>query len=84
MLAKLEIPIESDSDALLVPESAVFSADGSDSVYVVADGIARLRRVTLGDSDGDHVEILGGLAAGETVVTGGQEFLNDGDRVISR
>jgi multidrug efflux pump subunit AcrA (membrane-fusion protein) len=84
MLAKLEIPIEVRSDAILMPESAAFSVNGNDSAYVVADGAARLRRITLGESDGSNVEVLAGLAAGETVVTGSQEFINDGEKVIAR
>jgi len=84
MLARLEIPVETKSETLLMPESAAFSVDGVDSAYVVENGAAKLRRITLGASDGRKVEVLGGLSAGETVVAGGQDFLNDGEKVIAR
>ncbi|MDA8426600.1 MAG: efflux RND transporter periplasmic adaptor subunit [Treponema sp.] len=84
MLARLRIPVETRSEALLVPESAAFSVDGADSVYVVENGAAKLRRITLGASDGRSVEVLGGLSAGETVVIAGQDFLNDGEKVDAR
>lgn len=81
MLAKLRIPVETRAGALLVPERAVFSSSGGDSVYVVVEGVARLRAVGLGESDGTSVEILSGLKEGDLVVTEGQEFLSDGEAV---
>ena len=83
MIAKIRIPLETRQDALLIPESAAFSANGSDSAYTVENGRAHLRRITLGESDGSSVEVLSGLSAGESVVTEGQEFLSDGDQVIA-
>ncbi|HTX71367.1 MAG TPA: efflux RND transporter periplasmic adaptor subunit [Rectinemataceae bacterium] len=84
MVAKISIPLETKPNALLIPESATFSANGSDAVYAVDSGRARLRRITLGESDGTRVEVLSGLRAGDTIVTSGQEFLNDGEEVAPR
>jgi RND family efflux transporter MFP subunit len=83
MLAKLHIPVSSSASALLIPEKAAFSAKGGDSVYVVADGRVSLRPVSLGESDGDSVEVLSGLKPGELVVTEAQEFLSEGQRVVT-
>jgi multidrug efflux pump subunit AcrA (membrane-fusion protein) len=47
-------------------------------VYALdADGLAQLRYVTLGSRQGDQVEILSGLAAGEALVN------NPGDRDLA-
>ncbi len=51
-------------------------------VFVVNDEHAVLRPVQTGRSNGPVIEILGGLGAGETVVTDGQFALRDGARVI--
>jgi RND family efflux transporter MFP subunit len=88
MLARVRIPVETRRGALLVPERSTFSENGADYVLVVAldssggkEGSVSRRRVTLGESDGSSVEALDGLSQGELVVTAGQEFLGDGDRV---
>lgn len=51
------------------------------SLFVVADNVARLRRVGTGTVSGDRVEIVSGLSAGETVITRGGFDVRDGDRV---
>jgi RND family efflux transporter MFP subunit len=91
MLARVRVPLETRRGALLVPERATFSENGGDYVLVVSsgpaagaekgEGIASRRLVKLGESDGSHVEVIEGLAEGELVITAGQEFLGDGDRV---
>jgi len=81
MLAKLRVPLATRRGAILVPERATFSENGADFVLVARDGVASKRRVTLGESDGSLVEAREGLAEGELVVTAGQEFLGDGDRI---
>jgi RND family efflux transporter MFP subunit len=91
MLARVRIPLTTRVGALLVPEKATFSENGGDYVFVVSavpdsgsgtvEGLASRRLVRLGESDGSRVEAIEGLAAGDLVITEGQEFLGDGDRV---
>jgi hypothetical protein len=68
--------------ALLVPAQAVQRHGQVSSVYVVQDGVARLRLVQAGVSSGADVEVLAGLDAGESVVTSDHlSRLKDGARV---
>jgi RND family efflux transporter MFP subunit len=63
--------------ALMVPRSAVITRGSLQEVYVVGpDQIASLRYVTLGVPQGDLVEVLSGLSAGEMIVDapGSQEL----------
>jgi len=54
---------------ILAPQSAVVMRGSLACVYALdADGLAQLRYVTLGSRQGDQVEILSGLAAGEALV----------------
>jgi RND family efflux transporter MFP subunit len=54
---------------ILAPQSAVVMRGSLACVYALdSDGIAQLRYVTLGNRHGDEVEILSGLAAGESLV----------------
>ena len=66
---------------VLVPLRAVWRHAGSDAVYVVQDGLARTRRVTVGGKRDDMVEVTDGLSGGESVVVSGVGSINDGVRV---
>jgi RND family efflux transporter MFP subunit len=60
--------VTGEADLLLVPRGAVVERSEMRAVYVVApDGRVNLRQVRLGRSRGTDIEILAGLAAGETV-----------------
>jgi multidrug efflux system membrane fusion protein len=58
--------------AVVVPASAVASGQQGDYAYVVVDGKAQLRQVTVAEARDREVVIGKGIAAGETVVTEGQ------------
>lgn len=61
---------------LSVPRSAVVDDGGVDVVYVQTGGEAFVRRpVELGILDGSFVEVQGGLAAGERVVSEGAYYV---------
>jgi HlyD family secretion protein len=66
---------------LLVPKGAVRSADGHDVVFVIHEGRVERRAVKAGAADGDQVEIVSGLTAGEQVVLEPPATMTDGDRV---
>lgn len=75
----LEVNIVTDrhESALLVPAGAV--TDGT--VWVMDEGRAQRRDVTTGIAGSDRIEVLTGLAAGETVIVGPPEGLEEGDKV---
>ncbi len=66
---------------LAIPLEAVVERGQVRSVFVVEDGRARSRLVALGERRGDRVEVLTGLAAGETIVSPAPPALADGRRV---
>ncbi|HYL37740.1 MAG TPA: efflux RND transporter periplasmic adaptor subunit [Bryobacteraceae bacterium] len=67
--------------AVVAPAAAVVEQGQLQSVMVVAEGTAHTRLVTLGQKQGDLVEILSGLTAGERVVSPRSSTLADGERV---
>jgi RND family efflux transporter MFP subunit len=73
-------------EALLVPVGAVTEAAGAASVGVVRDGRAARQVVTLGARDvlGERVEVVEGLAEGDTVLVGAARGLRDGAAVELR
>jgi hypothetical protein len=55
--------------AILVPRSSVVSRGSLASAYVIdSQGIAQLRYLTIGAVQGDLVEVLSGISAGEKLV----------------
>lgn len=68
-------------DVLAIPAAAVVEYGQVRSVYVVEEGRARSRLVALGERRADRVEVLTGLAAGETIVSPPPSALADGRRV---
>src|SRR5881394_138444 len=69
--------------ALIVPEDAILPLQGSTYVWVVKEGKADRREVTVGVRTAGWAEILGGgLAAGDQVVVGGVDRLFPGAPVM--
>jgi multidrug efflux pump subunit AcrA (membrane-fusion protein) len=69
------------NDALTVPRDALDRLGGRTTVWVVADGLADRREVTVGLEDAERVEIVSGLRAGDRVVARGGDALYAGARV---
>jgi RND family efflux transporter MFP subunit len=68
MYATAEFP-NGVRQAILIPRSSVVSRGSLVCVYVLdARGIAQLRSVTLGAAQGNLVEVLSGISAGEKLV----------------
>ena len=65
----------------LIPISAVRQQDGKAAVFLVHGGIVERRAVTLGSQRGDDVEVLAGVAQGDTLVMKVSENLRDGQAV---
>ncbi len=70
--------------ALTVPVAAITERGQMQWVFVADGGKARGRIVTVGQRNGDSVEILSGLAAGEQVIAPVPAGLSDGARVEGR
>ena len=68
-------------DALTVPVAAISARSSLDRLFVVEDGVAQLRLVTLGVVAGERVVVLSGLSPGESVVVDPPSNLRDRDAV---
>ena len=77
----VDIVRETRADTLLVPREAVLRELQKAHVFVASDNVAEKRAVTLGLEEGDFVEALTGVQAGETVIVAGQGGLKDGSAV---
>jgi RND family efflux transporter MFP subunit len=66
---------------LLVPKSAVRSADGRSIVFVMHEDRVERRAISIGSTIGNDTEVLSGINAGERVVVDAPQTLKDGDKV---
>ena len=64
--------------AVLVPVRAVKTESGVSRVFVIKDGHAQQRLVQLGQTEGDLIEVKGGIGADEQVATSNVDQLSDG------
>jgi RND family efflux transporter MFP subunit len=71
-------------DAIVVPTEAVQRSQSGNFVFVVKDGVAKVKPVTVDRTSQGISVISEGLADGESVVVDGQLLLSDGTRVEPR
>lgn len=81
MFARVVLPEAKKENVLTVPNEAIKIENSTSIVYTVAEGAVKKVPVTTGLSDEKFTEILSGLKAGDQVITEGQIFLNDGEKV---
>lgn len=80
MYLRGEVIVQTENH-IAAPQSAISYANDEPSIFIVEDGVAKLRPVKLGATQGDFVAILSGVKAGETIASSGGAFLLDGDKV---
>ena len=77
--------LETRHGVVLIPSAAVQLGPQGPYVYVVnADATANMRQITEGPTEGNRIQVTRGLAAGDMVVTDGQDKLQEGSKVQAR
>jgi membrane fusion protein (multidrug efflux system) len=80
-----DVVVTKEERAVAVPRSALTSFAGVTKLFVIEEGVAREREVSLGVDLGDGwVEVAQGLAHGKQVATSGLSKLADGTEVVIR
>ena len=77
MFAGVRLVTDVRQEALIMPKRALSLESLADSVFVVEDGAAYRRNVTLGYEEDDRVEVTSGLDRGDRVIVVGQDGLTD-------
>lgn len=79
---RVRILTDQSADTLTIPRSAVFrNADGHWQAFVVRGDVARLVDLDVGLMNDFHVEVRGGIKAGDRVIVAPESSLKDGARV---
>ena len=66
---------------ITIPKAAVRQRDGRDMVWVIRDGRAERRAITVAATKGDEVTVAAGLSGGERIAIEGTDQLVDGGKV---
>jgi len=82
--ADVTVELRSEPRAIVVPSVAVQSGQQGSFVFVVADGKAEVRPVTVARVQGNLSVMASGIAPGDVVVTDGQLRLTPNARVVQR
>jgi len=82
-LVTAEMTLRSE-DSVIVPTSAVQVSQTGNFVFVIENGVAKVRKITIERNVGDDTVVTEGLQGNETVVTDGQLLLSDGTKVAPR
>lgn len=81
MFARVSLVLGEEGEALWILEQALVPRGEEQYVFRVQDGRALLTRIEVGSRRAGEVEVVRGLARGDSVVTAGQLKLHDGAAV---
>jgi RND family efflux transporter MFP subunit len=89
MFVRCSVDVETKADAVAIPETALVDRREENEqkiaeVYVLQNGLAFRRQVTLGGQFGERVEITGGLQPGEQIAADNVDALREGSKVRLR
>lgn len=75
MFGRVSVEFDTREDVPLVPRVALLADEVTPSVFVVTDGVAKRREISIGYTSNGHFEVVDGLSPGEQVVVIGQNGL---------
>jgi membrane fusion protein (multidrug efflux system) len=81
MFVEVRIATGAKENVLVIPRKAILYKTGKTYVFVLKDGLAGQREVTLGLTEEDQAEVLSGLTEGDVIISVGVENLKDGQPV---
>jgi membrane fusion protein (multidrug efflux system) len=81
MFASVYLQTDTHHNAIVIPRNALVLDSLGDTVYVKSANVAKRREVRLGLRSEDSVEVLEGLAEGDSLIVIGQDGLADGTPV---
>ncbi|MCX6132753.1 MAG: efflux RND transporter periplasmic adaptor subunit [Ignavibacteriales bacterium] len=77
MFGRVSLVSVKDHESVTIPRQALVGSTKKPQVYVVDNGIARLRNIVVGAQVGTNLEVLNGIMESETIVMSGQNNLKD-------
>lgn len=67
--------------ALYIPREALVGSTNDASVYLAENNVARLKKITVKNTNGNNLQVLSGLTEGDEIIVTGQINLSDGKEI---
>ncbi len=85
MFATVKITRSGGSTGIFVPKAAVFNDRTTQSyrLFVIEDGVAKLKVVQLGTEENGYVQILSGVDADQNIALSNVDLLFEGAKVTT-
>lgn len=77
MFARVEFTSLKERKSIVIPRESLVGSIKQPQIFIVNNGVAELRNITVGKESGIYIEVLQGLVEGEEVVVGGQNNIVD-------
>ncbi|WKZ70221.1 MAG: efflux RND transporter periplasmic adaptor subunit [Melioribacteraceae bacterium] len=81
LTTEIAIKVYENEKAIIVPKNLLNSENGVESIYIVNNGIAELRTITIGERNAISVEVLEGLKLGDKLIIKGSNMISNGQKV---
>ncbi|MCK4635845.1 MAG: efflux RND transporter periplasmic adaptor subunit [Candidatus Moranbacteria bacterium] len=80
--ARIFIEINKKENVITIPKSIVLKEYYDNFVFINDNGIARKKKIEIGFVGENELEIISGIPEGKKIITEGQFYLKDGDKVV--
>jgi membrane fusion protein, multidrug efflux system len=84
MFARVRIALSRKDNVLIIPAAEILERPDGHFIFIIKDGAAEQRRITLGDREEKIVEVVDGVKQGDVVVIEGSYRLQNGYKVDIR
>jgi len=81
MFARINLDLGTSHESILIPRDALVYRGDQPGAYTIEEEKAKYLPLQTGLTQGDKVEVLDGLVAGDLVITRGSNMLKEGDAV---
>lgn len=81
--AKVQLNLDEATNALMIPADVLIPGMSGQKVYVMLNGIALSRVVETGIRNENDIQIISGIAAGDTIITSGLLIMKDSLQVTA-
>lgn len=80
----VRIAVYETQNALRVPLSALFRRGNDWALFAVENGVAKERKIEIGERNSSFAEVLSGLSEGERIILHPSDKVSDGTAVVAR
>jgi len=82
MFAEVSLATRISQNVVVVPMVAVVDQGSRQTIFVVENGEAISRAIQLGINDGQNIEVISGIEAGDEIIIRGQHIVGHGYSVV--